>query len=153
MISVWDFLLLDGWDWVLEIQGDSSMAPGDEFKSDRFKVTNKCYPVGLGMLSYGHDDAKYTELHVYYDKREIIVSPYMLYNLVGTWTGWLPSFFFVSRFSAVTDQYAIGSNPTILLPCKNSFEIRIKHPTRKPDGTDITAVSYTHLTLPTTPYV
>lgn len=138
VLSTWDFMFLEGWDWKLITKG-TQLTPGKSLISSDLKIAGKSYTVGLGMMSYGHDDAKFTELRTIYDGNEITVSPFMLYSLVGTWTGWLPSFFFVSRFSTVTDQYAIGLNPTILLPCKESFEVQLYQPTKNPiTGADLT---------------
>jgi len=131
MITTWDFMFLDGWDWKLVTKG-RQLSPGQSLTAPELKIRGKSYTIGLGMLSYGHNDAKFTELKVLYDGHEITVSPWFLYSIVGTWTGWLPSFFFVSRYSTMVDQYAVGLNPTILLPCKKSFEVQLYQPKKNP---------------------
>jgi len=131
MISVWDFMFLEGWDWEVRYKG-TKLGPGDSFSHKDLRVDGRSYPIAAGMFSFGHDDAKFTNLKITFDDREYFVSPFFLYTILGTWTGWLPSFFFVSRYSITTDQYAIGTNPLILIPCKKHFEIEIIQPRYSP---------------------
>ena len=130
MITPWDFLLLDGWDWKFVLKGPVTLNPGDEYRDRSLRMEGPLYPVGMGLMSYGHDDSKFTQLIVDFDGKTLMVSPFGLYAMVGTWTGWLPSYFFVSRFDALTDTYAIGSNPMVPVPCKNYIELRVRHPTK-----------------------
>jgi len=130
MITPWDFLFLEGWDWRYVLKGPISLDPGEEYRDSNLRIEGPLYPIGIGMMTYGHDDSKFTQLIVDYNGRALTVSPFTLYSMVGTWTGWLPSYFFVSRFDVINDIYAIGSNPLVPVPCKNYIEVRVRHPTR-----------------------
>ena len=126
MLSLMDFVFLEGWDWEIPIKG-KVLSPGDRIQVKRFE--GKCWLVATGILTTGHDDAKYTTVHLVLDGRDYPISPYFTRVIMG-WTSWVPFGWFNTRYDTLSDIYGVAFIPTNPFPVRRSLEMYIEHPER-----------------------
>jgi len=136
MINYWDLAVLDGWDWEL-VEKSTTLTPYETYRHDDLKFHDMAtFPLFISARFSGSSDAKYTELHVMIDEKDLSASPYIINQEIGSISGRNP-FFQLNTYDETNNIYVLLYAPTVIIPAKKRLEIFIHHPNIV-DGTTVT---------------